>query len=104
MSQSQLGLTDKYKKNTFQPSSVGSGAGDKRAPITQLLTVGSNATLNEPEENLAAYFEPFGSALIPCAPGARDSIASCESDSLLVAEKKNSDETEQEVRFLSPKT
>jgi len=79
-----------------EPSSVGSGAGDKRAPITQLLTVGSNATLNEPEENLAAYFEPFGSALVPCAPGARDSIASCESDSLLVAEKKNSDETEQE--------
>ena len=54
-----------------------------------MLTVGSDATLNEPED-ISAYFEPFGSALVPVAPGARDSIASCESDSLLT-EKKDSE-------------
>merc|ERR1712066_761564 len=45
-----------------------------------------------PEENLSAYFEPFGSALVPASPGNRDSIASCESDSLLVPEKKDDEE------------
>ena len=54
-----------------------------------MLTAGSDATLNEPED-ISAYFEPFGSALVPVAPGARDSIASCESDSLLT-EKKDSE-------------
>ena len=68
---------------------------NKRSPITSLLTAGSDQTINEPEENLSAYFEPFGSALVPASPGNRDSIASCESDSLLVAERK-----EEEVSFL----
>ena len=62
---------------------------NKRSPITSLLTAGSDQTINEPEENLSAYFEPFGSALVPNSPGNRDSIASCESDSLLVPEKKD---------------
>ena len=65
------------------------GDGNKRSPITSLLTAGSDQTINEPEENLSAYFEPFGSALVPNSPGNRDSIASCESDSLLVPEKKD---------------
>ena len=56
---------------------------------------GSDQTLNE--ENLSAYFEPFGSALAP-SPGARDSIASCESDSLLIADKKDKNtDAEKEV-------
>ena len=67
---------------------------NKRSPITSLLTADSDQTINEPEENLSAYFEPFGSALVPNSPGNRDSIASCESDSLLVPEKKDD-----EVRF-----
>ena len=62
---------------------------NKRSPITSLLMAGSDQTINEPEENLSAYFEPFGSALVPASPGNRDSIASCESDSLLVAERKD---------------
>ena len=66
---------------------------NKRSPITSLLTAGSDQTINEPEENLSAYFEPFGSALVPASPGNRDSIASGESDSLLVPERK-----EEEVR------
>ena len=53
------------------------------------MTAGSDQTINEPEENLSAYFEPFGSALVPNSPGNRDSIASCESDTLLVPEKKD---------------
>ena len=71
----------------FQPV----GVGDKRSPISRLLTAGSDATLNDQEENLSAYFEPFGSALIPCAPGNRDSIASNESDTLLPDRKENMD-------------
>jgi len=59
---------------------------NKRSPITALMPSGSDQTLNE--ENLSAYFEPFGSALAPI-PGQRDSIASCESDSLLIADKKD---------------
>ena len=55
---------------------------------------GSDQTLNE--ENLSAYFEPFGSALAP-SPGTRDSIASCESDSLLTADKKDNSDAEKEV-------
>ena len=66
---------------------------NKRSPITSLLTADSDQTINEPEENLSAYFEPFGSALVPASPGNRDSIASGESDSLLVPERK-----EEEVR------
>ena len=62
---------------------------NKRSPIRSLLTGGSDQTINEPEENLSAYFEPFGLAMVPASPGNRDSIASCESDSLLVAEKKD---------------
>ena len=62
---------------------------NKRSPITSLLTAGSDQTINEPEENLSAYFEPFGLAMVPASPGNRDSIASCESDSLLVAERKD---------------
>jgi len=65
---------------------------NKRSPITSLLTAGSDQTINEPEENLSAYFEPFGLAMVPASPGNRDSIASCESDSLLVAEKKDEEE------------
>ena len=38
------------------------------------------ATLGE--ENLSAYFEPFGAALAPASPGHRDSIASNESDTV----------------------
>ena len=76
----------------FQP--VGAGAGDKRSPISRLLTAGSDATLNDQEENLSAYFEPFGSALVPCAPGNRDSIASNESDSLLPSDKKENNDNE----------
>ena len=53
------------------------------------MTAGSDQTINEPEENLSAYFEPFGLAMVPASPGNRDSIASCESDSLLVAERKD---------------
>ena len=73
----------------FQPNSV-TGADNKRSPLSRLLTAGSASTLNGggEEENLSAYFEPFGSALVPCAPGNRDSIASCESDSLLIKEEK----------------
>ena len=74
----------------FQPV----GAGDKRSPISRLLTAGSDATLNDQEENLSAYFEPFGSALVPCAPGNRDSIASNESDSLLPSDKRENNESE----------
>lgn len=70
------------------------GAGDKRSPISRLLTAGSDATLNDQEENLSAYFEPFGSALVPCAPGNRDSIASNESDSLLPSDKRENNESE----------
>merc|ERR1711874_82380 len=69
-----------------------SGNVNKRSPITSLLTAGSDQTINEPEENLSAYFEPFGSALVPASPGNRDSIASGESDSLLVPEKKEEEE------------
>ena len=65
-----------------KPSSV-----KNSTAIRSQLSGGSDATLNEPEENLSAYFEPFGSALVPNSPGNRDSIASCESDSLLIAEK-----------------
>ena len=74
---------------TNQVSPVQCETVNKRSPITSLLTAGSDQTINEPEENLSAYFEPFGSALVPNSPGNRDSIASCESDSLLVAEKKD---------------
>ena len=74
---------------------VQNGNVNKRSPITSLLTAGSDQTINEPEENLSAYFEPFGLAMVPASPGNRDSIASCESDSLLVAEKKD-----EEVNFL----
>ena len=76
-------------KANFQPNSV-TGANTKRSPLSRLLTSGSASTLNGggEEENLSAYFEPFGSALVPCAPGNRDSIASCESDSLLIKEEK----------------
>ena len=73
---------------TLQPSPQ-SGAVKTSTAIHSQLSVGSNATLNEPEENLSAYFEPFGSALVPNSPGNRDSIASCESDSLLIVEKKD---------------
>ena len=75
--------------NNFQPNSV-IGADNKGSPLSHLLTAGSASTLNGggEEENLSAYFEPFGSALVPCAPGNRDSIASCESDSLLIKEEK----------------
>ena len=52
----------------FQPNSV-TGADNKRSPLSRLLTAGSASTLNGggEEENLSAYFEPFGSALVPCA-------------------------------------
>ena len=59
-----------------------------------MIPSGSDQTLNE--ENLSAYFEPFGSALAP-SPGTRDSIASNESDSLLTADKKENSEAEKEV-------
>jgi len=67
---------------------------NKRSPITALIPSGSDQTLNE--ENLSAYFEPFGSALAP-SPGTRDSIASNESDSLLTADKKENSEAEKEA-------
>ena len=66
------------------------------------MTAGSASSLNGggEEENLSAYFEPFGSALVPCAPGNRDSIASCESDSLLIKEeKKDSIDSDKEVNI-----
>merc|ERR1719150_1955586 len=75
--------------------------------LSQLSAV-SQATLSGEGdlENLSAYFEPFGSALVPCAPGTRDSIASQESDSLLAAERKEASscsETEKEAAAASPR-
>ena len=86
----------------FQPNSV-TGADNKRSPLARMMTAGSASTLNGggEEENLSAYFEPFGSALVPCAPGNRDSIASCESDSLLIKEeKKESADSDKEVNII----
>merc|ERR1719336_3172901 len=79
------------------------GDGNKRSPITSLLTAGSDQTINEPEENLSAYFEPFGSALVPNSPGNRDSIASCESDSLLVPEKKDDEDVSSSPPHSTPR-
>jgi len=75
--------------------------------LSQLSAV-SEATLSGEGdlENLSAYFEPFGSALVPCAPGTRDSIASQESDSLLAAERKEASscsETEEKEAAASPR-
>jgi len=52
---------------------------------------GSLVTLGGLEENLSAYFEPFGAALAPVSPGARDSIASNESDSALLLPRSAND-------------
>ena len=59
---------------------------------------GSLVTLGGLEENLSAYFEPFGAALAPVSPGARDSIASNESDSALLLPRSANDS---EVRLCS---
>lgn len=92
--------------NMSEPNSV-TGANTKRSPLSRLLTSGSASTLNGggEEENLSAYFEPFGSALVPCAPGNRDSIASCESDSLLIKEeKKEAADCDKEAGVPSPRS
>lgn len=60
---------------------------------------GSEATLHE--ENLSAYFEPFGAALAPPSPGNRDSITSNESDSLLPAKDDNDKDNVKQV-FTKP--
>ena len=73
----------------MQPAASSTRLASQTKLLSQLSAV-SEATLSGEGdlENLSAYFEPFGSALVPCAPGTRDSIASQESDSLLAAERK----------------
>ena len=73
----------------MQPAASSTRLASQTKLLSQLSAV-SEATLSGEGdlENLSAYFEPFGSALVPCAPGNRDSIASQESDSLLTAERK----------------
>ena len=53
---------------------------DRPSTLASQVSSGSVATLGE--ENLSAYFEPFGAALAPASPGNRDSIASNESDTV----------------------
>jgi len=60
------------------------------APSPKLVPSVSEQTLND--ENLSAYFEPFGAAMRPNNnPGARDSVASCDSDTILPSKEKKSD-------------
>ena len=53
---------------------------DGPSTLASQVSSGFVATLGE--ENLSAYFEPFGAALAPASPGNRDSIASNESDTV----------------------
>ena len=55
-------------------------------------SLASVATLGGLEENLSAYFEPFGAALAPASPGTRDSIASNDSDTVQLLPKDSNQE------------
>ena len=65
----------------------------KPKQLDSAASLASVATLGGLEENLSAYFEPFGAALAPASPGTRDSIASNDSDTVqLLPKDSNQDE------------
>ena len=70
---------------------------DKPKQLDSAASLASVATLGGLEENLSAYFEPFGAALAPVSPGTRDSIASNDSDTVQLLPK---DSNQEEVRPL----
>ena len=66
---------------------------DKPKQLDSAASLASVATLGGLEENLSAYFEPFGAALAPVSPGTRDSIDSNDSDTVqLLPKDSNHDE------------
>ena len=60
--------------------------------LDSAASLASVATLGGLEENLSAYFEPFGAALAPASPGNRDSIASNDSDTVQLLPKDSHQE------------
>ena len=71
---------------------------EDKPKLDNAASLASVATLGGLEENLSAYFEPFGAALAPASPGARDSIASNDSDTVQLLPKESAEE---EVRLLT---
>jgi len=65
---------------------------DKPKQLDSAASLASVATLGGLEENLSAYFEPFGAALAPASPGTRDSIASNDSDTVQLLPKDSNQE------------
>jgi hypothetical protein len=84
---------------TVQFNGVPSHDQDQPKTLDSQTSSGSVATLGGMEENLSAYFEPFGAALAPLCPGTRDSIASNESDSALLVSRSV---TEQQDEVQAP--
>jgi len=83
--QARMGLLPNSTPNMLDiPDPPSMAASPKLVPSV------SEQTLND--ENLSAYFEPFGAAMRPNNnPGARDSVASCDSDTILPSKEKKSD-------------
>jgi len=65
---------------------------EDKPKLDNAASLASVATLGGLEENLSAYFEPFGAALAPASPGARDSIASNDSDTVQLLPKESAEE------------